>query len=60
MGAKDYDVFGKIRFCKEEQFTHLCLTMEAFSANDALEKAKKISNDVHWLYCKEHVFDEDK
>lgn len=41
MGVKDYDVFGRIRFCKEEQFTHLCMVIEAASARDALEKAKK-------------------
>lgn len=58
MGVKEYDVFGKIKFGKEEQFTHLCLVIEAFSDRDALEKAKRISGDVYWSYCKEHVCQE--
>ena len=55
MGVKEYDVFGRIRFGKEEQFTHVRLTIEAFSNEDALEKAKKIYGDVWWSYCKEHA-----
>lgn len=55
MDVKEYDILGRIRFEKEEQFTHLCLTIEAFSNQDALEKAKKISGDVWWSYCKERV-----
>lgn len=58
MGVKEYDVFGKIKFGKEEQYTHLCLAIEAFSDKDAMKKAKMISGDVYWLYCKEHVCQE--
>lgn len=42
MGVKEYEVFGRIRFGKEEQFTHLCLIIEAYSSDDAKEKAEKI------------------
>lgn len=55
MGVKEYEVFGRIRFGKEEQFTHLCLIIEAFSSDDAKEKAEKISSNVYWSYCKEHI-----
>lgn len=55
MGVKDYKVFGRVRFGKEEQFTHLFLIIEAFSESDALDKAKKISDKVYWSYCKECV-----
>lgn len=58
MGVKEYDVFGKVKFGKEEQYTHLCLVIEAFSNKDAMEKAKMISGDVYWLYCEEHVYQE--
>lgn len=58
MEVKEYEVFGRIRFGKEEQFTHLCLVIEAHSSDDAKEKAKKISGNVYWLYCKERVCDD--
>lgn len=58
MGVKEYDVFGRVRFGKEEQFTHLCLVIEAFSVSDALGKAKKISDSVYWSYCKEHTYND--
>lgn len=51
MELKEYKVFGRIRFGKEEQSTHLCLIIEACSSDDAREKAKKISPDVYWSYC---------
>ena len=47
MGVKEYEVFGRIRFGKEEQFTHLCLIIEAYSSDDAKEKAEKISSNVY-------------
>ena len=55
MGVKEYEVFGRIRFGKEEQFTHLCLIIEAYSSDDATETAKKISSTVYWSHCMEHV-----
>lgn len=58
MGVKDYEVFGRVRFGKEEQFTHLRLIIEAFSESDALEKVKKISDKVYWSYCKEYICDD--
>lgn len=54
MGIKDYEVFGRVRFGKEEQFTHLRLIIEAFSENDASEKARKISDKVYWSFCREY------
>ena len=58
MEVKEYEIFGKVRFGKEEQFTHLCMIIEATSTSDALEKAKIISSRVYWSYCKEHVCDD--
>lgn len=58
MGVLDFDVYGKYKFGKEEQFTHLCLVIEAVSKSDALAKAKIIASNVIWSHASEHVFDE--
>ena len=58
MGVKEYEVFGRIRFGKEEQFTHLCLIIEAYSSDDAKEKAETISSNVYSSHCMEHVCDD--
>lgn len=59
MGVKDYRVFGKIRFEKEQQFTHLQLIIEATNGTDAMEKANKISDKVHWNYYEEYKDEEE-
>lgn len=46
MGVSDFDVYGKYKFDKEEQYTHFCLVIEAFSEIDALDKARRISDKV--------------
>lgn len=58
MGVKDYRVFGKIRFEKEQQLTYLQLIIEATNGADAMEKANKISDKVHWNYYEEYKGEE--
>lgn len=58
MGGSEFDVYGKYKFGKEEQFTHYCLVIEAASKSDALDKAKKISSHVRWSYASAHICDE--
>lgn len=58
MGITEFDVYGKMKFEKEEQFTHLCLVIEASSVSEALSKAKKISNVIKWTHASEHVFED--
>ncbi|WP_455618855.1 hypothetical protein [Eisenbergiella sp.] len=58
MGVSDFDVYGKYKFGKEEQFTHFCLVIEAFSTSDAMEKAKVIAKDVNWSHASEHKCEE--
>lgn len=59
MGVTDFDVYGKYKFGKEEQNTHFCLVIEALSENDAMDKARKISDKVIWTSVSEHNSDDE-
>lgn len=57
MGVSDFDVYGRYKFGEEEQFTHLCLVIEAYSERDAMDKARRISDKVTWTSVSEHNSD---
>lgn len=59
MGVLDFDVYGKYKFGKEEQYTHFRLVIEAFSERDAMNKARRISDKVTWTYVSEHNSDDE-
>lgn len=59
MGVQEFDVYGKYKFGKEEQFTHFCLVIEAFSESDAMDKARMISAKVIWISVSEHNSDDE-
>lgn len=54
MGVSDFDVYGKYKFGKEEQYTHFSLVIEAFSERDAMDKARRISDKVNWTSVSKH------
>lgn len=54
MEKVDYDVYGKFRYKTEEQCTHLCIVIEAYSEDDAMNKARVISDKVIWISASKH------
>lgn len=59
MGVSDFDVYGKYKFGKEEQYTHFRLVIEAFSKRDAMDKARRISDKVIWTSVSKHKSDDE-
>lgn len=54
MDIIDFDVYGKYKFETEEQCSHFCLVLEAYSEREAMNKARIISDKVTWISASKH------